>query len=372
MALINCKYKNSWISKDLNNFGGNQVTKCIKSKHLLIKNIMKLKTIGYHGIAWILYFSTVIFGAFELNQHFWISLVSSHIPVLILFYVLYIWVYPRYLEKRKYPELMIYVVTTLVFAVLLRFLIFMVFSGGNLRDLSDARYMVRSWNEVKFYIPFIFISLAIHYLKKNNELIRQQHFLYNEMTEAKLALLKNQINPHFLYNTLSFLYTKSLPLNKELSESILILSEMMRYALEDNQFQKFVPLQKEVDHILNFIKIHQLRYQSLLAIDFTVNGDISSHHIPPLLLITFVENAFKHGIINDESRPVKMAINVLEDKIHFDVSNHKMKTMKEKSSGIGLQNTQNRLQLLFPGKHSLQIMENEDIYVVNLIMESKV
>ncbi|WP_315820466.1 histidine kinase [Paraflavitalea speifideaquila] len=160
-----------------------------------------------------------------------------------------------------------------------------------------------------------------------------------EKTNANLNFLKAQINPHFLHNTLNFLYAKSLPYSNELSEGILTLSDIMRYALsEQNIKEGKAALKDEIEHVRNVIRIHQLRYNNNLLVNFEVNGIVNSITIIPFVLITIVENAFKHGDLKSSEYPIDIKLIVEHKSLQFFCRNKKKTGPKELSTGIGLDN----------------------------------
>jgi LytS/YehU family sensor histidine kinase len=113
-----------------------------------------------------------------------------------------------------------------------------------------------------------------------------------------------------------------------------------------------------------------MRYENTLNVNFKIEGDLTQHKIVPLLLITFVENAFKHGKVADEENPLSIQLYASHKALSFAIKNKKSNGTKEKSSGIGLQNIKTRLELVYPGKHTLQINDNHDFYAVNLTIEN--
>ena len=225
---------------------------------------------------------------------------------------------------------------------------------------------VMFWNQFRVNLLFIGISFAYWYAQRNYKVEKDKQRLDKEILDARLSALKNQINPHFLYNTLSYLYTRSLPYSTELSGAIAKLSEMMRYSLGEIGDDGKVPLEKEIAHMQNFIEIHQLRFNNTLEICFVTEGDFTGYRIMPLLLITFVENAFKHGKLNDAHHPLKIRLSVLEKHIDFIIQNKQLNPVKERSNGIGLENIRNRLKLAYLGQHEFTIENNSDEFVVNL------
>jgi two-component system LytT family sensor kinase len=222
------------------------------------------------------------------------------------------------------------------------------------------------WNQFRMNLLFTGLSFAYWYARQNYEIEKRQQRLEKEVLDARLKALKNQINPHFLYNTLSFLYTRSLPVSEELSGTIARLSAMLRYSLDEVEEEGKVALEKEVAHLKNFIDIHQFRFNHKLQVIFETTGNISRHQIMPLLLITFVENAFKHGKLQDAAHPVQIKLCTTDKEIMFSVVNKKTAGVKEKSSGIGLQNVRNRLDLAYPQRYTLAIDDKNEEFSVHL------
>ncbi|WP_345228255.1 sensor histidine kinase, partial [Hymenobacter koreensis] len=170
------------------------------------------------------------------------------------------------------------------------------------------------------------------------------------LVEANLAFLKSQINPHFLFNALNFFYAQVYPHSEGAAKGILLLSDIMRYALHEDPDGK-VPLGQEVQHVRNYIALNQLRFNQQLQVDFRVSGQLEYRLILPLVLITFVENCFKHGELHEPDRPVQIRLSVEQNRLEFQTRNQLRHGPKEQSTGIGLANTRRRLALVYPGRH---------------------
>ena len=190
--------------------------------------------------------------------------------------------------------------------------------------------------------------------------------------EAELKLLKAQLNPHFLFNTLNNLYGLSVIKSDKLPGLMLKLSDLLRYSLYETS-AVLVPLEKEIKYLENYISLEKIRLEDKTDIKFEVSGNLSSIKIAPMLFIVFVENAFKHlGILNDGTSSVFVKITENNDEIHFscintidetETQNHELEKGK---SGIGLQNAKKRLSLLYADKHQLKIEKKANLYCVNL------
>lgn len=221
------------------------------------------------------------------------------------------------------------------------------------------------------------ISLLLAYLnylrdeKKRQKVLEEQKMqLEVEKSSANLNFLKAQINPHFLHNTLNFLYAKSLPYSPELSEGILTLSDIMRYALsEGNAKDGKAPLKDEIEHVWNVIKINQLRFSNKLNVNFKVEGLTDGITIIPFVLITIVENAFKHGDLKDQTYPIEIKLDVDRKKLRFFCINKKKNGPKELSTGVGLDNIKKRLDLAYGNNYSFNIKNDAEFYSTELIID---
>ncbi|WP_149240877.1 histidine kinase [Dyadobacter sp. 32] len=200
---------------------------------------------------------------------------------------------------------------------------------------------------------------------RQRELLKQKA-LEKEVVDARLQSLKYQINPHFLFNSLNFLYSQALPLSDDLARATMLLSKMMRYGLQENSEEAKVALSGEIEHLYNFIEFNQLRFSNQLQVDFQVEGNVAIRRIMPLLLITFVENAFKYGELQRADAPLRIQLKVDSEKMEFQVHNKKRNGPKEDSTGIGIENIRKRLLLGYPGKHTLNISEDESFYDTKL------
>ena len=225
---------------------------------------------------------------------------------------------------------------------------------------------------------FLCVSLLIAYLtflrdeKKQRKILEEQKMqLEVEKSQANFNFLKAQINPHFLHNTLNFLYAKSLPYSPELSEGILTLSDIMRYALsEGNTRDGRALLKDEIEHVRNVIKINQLRFSNNLHVQFDVEGVINGATIIPFVLITLVENAFKHGDLKSTDYPIVIKVKVDEHRLRFFCRNRKKAGPKELSTGIGLDNIKKRLDLAYGKNYLLNIKDEAEFYTTELTIDT--
>jgi two-component system, LytTR family, sensor kinase len=180
-------------------------------------------------------------------------------------------------------------------------------------------------------------------------------------------LLKSQINPHFFFNTLNNIYSLAIMKSDETASSILKLSSIMRYILTETDNQ-LVPLANEMEFLQNYINLQSVRLTDEVTMDVNMDADAADREVAPLLLIAFVENAFKYGVSTIEPSFIKIRLQTAGNRIIFFVQNHIVHAAKQSTvnTGIGIANVKRRLELLYPGKHSLTITDNNDIYTVKL------
>lgn len=191
-----------------------------------------------------------------------------------------------------------------------------------------------------------------------------------EKANAELSFLKAQINPHFLFNTLNNIYALSVTNSEHTSESIMKLSNIMRYVTDDVT-ENFVSLQSEVDCIHDYIDLQKLRLGNKTQLDFTSTGDFSNKKIAPLVLMTFIENVFKYGISKHQSSVIVITVLAAENSILFYcVNTIFLENKPNERAGTGLENTKKRLQSLYPGRHILKINNENSTYTVNLTLQT--
>lgn len=190
-----------------------------------------------------------------------------------------------------------------------------------------------------------------------------------QKTEAELRALKAQINPHFFFNTLNSIYSMALDKDERLPGTVLQLSDLMRYFLYESR-DKFIPLEKELGVVNNYIGLQKIRSGSQLDIEVKKTGEVNGQQIAPLLLITFLENAFKHGAKGSSGRSfIRLDVKIEKNKLIFSVENNKGIVDEIKTDdygGLGLENIKRQLELLYPGKHILNIRNLKDSFTVQL------
>jgi LytS/YehU family sensor histidine kinase len=205
-----------------------------------------------------------------------------------------------------------------------------------------------------------------YFKQRDNQLFQQ------EKLKAELQLLKSQVHPHFLFNTLNNLYSLTLTKSEQAPEIVVKLSGLLRYMLYECNTPR-VPLMKEISMLHSYIELEKLRYGAHLDISVSIRGDLEHKQIAPLLLLPFIENSFKHGAseLLDQAW-ISLDISVKENSLRFKLINSKpadslpFDKQNNHSAGIGLSNVKKRLALIYPGLHELKTTTEEDTFIVNL------
>ncbi len=214
------------------------------------------------------------------------------------------------------------------------------------------------------FILFIFVILFSLVIKTRNKLRSTE----KEKLNAELSYLKAQINPHFLFNTLNSIYSLAIEKSDYTPTAVVKLSGMMRYVLTESSAQ-YVSLEKEINYIRDFVDLQKLRAGDTADVQFDVSGDFIGNRIAPLILIAFIENAFKHGVNPEEKSVIVIRLIVTGKKLNLIVKNNKVNLNSDLSNQVGLENTINRLDLIYPSKYTLHFRENDNEYRVELILE---
>jgi two-component system, LytTR family, sensor kinase len=293
---------------------------------------------------------------------------------LITFYAVYFSLPFLFSRKNKIFSILIGL-SLMTFLVFLRVGIEFVF-WKYIAPMSDGKPCVvdNPWifNSVRLVIIntiyAVLIRLAIDWYEAQKLKVE----LISRNQASELALLRSQVNPHFLFNTLNNIYSLVYKKSEDAPEAVMMLSSIMRYMLYDATSDK-VLLEKEIEYLKSFIELQKLRLRQQDFVEINIHGVTNGRTISPMLLIPFVENAFKHSSKNSPNPGIRINLFIEPDQLQFIVTNQIRKssdTPGDQSGGIGLHNIQRRLDLLYPGKHSLLITEDQNIFTVKLIIEN--
>lgn len=320
-------------------------------------------------------FILLLFTGFQFRLDFdtnlnWLS-IDFMVVKMMIFLVNYLWLYPKLLRKRHYVQWTLSVIVLVFIGVALRYTVEEVlypeyFGFRNYAEGTTIRY----YAEDSFFwlSPWVLISTAVRLTEDWLKMKKDKQVLEQQNTQAELALLKSQLNPHFLFNTLNSIYSLAYQKSDKAPDAILKLSEVMRYMLYDSE-DKLVLLEKELQYLHSFVDLQKARFKENIYVDLLVEGRITNQRITPVLLIAFVENAFKHGVLNDAADPVLIHVIAEGNDLQLNVQNRINHQQKDQTGGIGLPNIYRRLELLYPGRHTLNIKENDTHYICELSLQ---
>jgi len=294
-----------------------------------------------------------------------------HAFLLPAVYLNLLLVLPKYASGRRWLLFIVSVIIIIIFFSWLNYSFFQNWSNYILPDYFFISYF-SIWEVSLFFVVYIGISSLLKLSKSwfaVNELQRQLLQAEKDKAQIELQALKAQINPHFFFNTLNGIYSMTLDKDERLPATVLQLSHIMRYFLYESK-EELVPLEKEWQVLQDYIALQKIRSNQALNIEKQLEGEIRQQQVAPLLLITFLENAFKHGAKgNTGPVTIRLLLQVSENEIIFTVENTKGtidEVEQDEYKGVGLKNVQRRLELLYPNKHKLNIVENNITFRVNL------
>jgi two-component system LytT family sensor kinase len=348
-------------------------------KNLKLKRISSLKLLG-HVLFWIVvWFFFVYFFSYNSSDREYITWFSSMVlplTMMVTYFMVYFLI-PRYLLVKKYRLFILYSFYTFVFTayivVLVVFGSFVYITGYQISNMPPMS------KNIVFVLIIIYLIVGIvgfvSLLNHNFQTISRNKELQNKILETQLQLkeqelhyLKMQIHPHFLFNTLNTIYGFALKQSKQTPEIILMLSNLLDYILYQVNKPK-VSLKDEVMHIKEYIELEKIRFQDTLKVVFSA-GDINGQiEIAPMLLIPFVENAFKHGNLVDGYLKIELNVAVTDSQLDFRIRNTVMNQEdKNEQGGIGLENIRKRLDLHYSNNYRLTIENNNNWYSVHLVV----
>ncbi len=333
----------------------------------------KLFTLGIHTLVWTLllvvpYLTTdQVFNSLapESDVKYLLLCFALSAVLISTFYLNYLYFIPRFLLTKKYWLYFFFLFVSILAVVSFSGIMF-IFSDFNPEILAKTNPAIEKIIPViiinSLLLWLLFIASSILWAAYNR--INQTE---NEKLTAQIASLKSQINPHFLFNTLNNIYATAIDTSPKAADMVDKLAEMMRYTMKDTQ-QDFVLLEDEINYVNNFIELQKLRLDRSVKLEYYNLHGIPSLHIAPMLLIPFIENAFKHGVNSEQKSHIKIEITMNKTELQLKVVNNKVTIQKEISerSGLGIENTKHRLDLIYPSKHLLVINDAEKEFSVSL------
>ena len=367
MAMHDGKTRTNWLS----NFSVILLINARKMPHF---QSLAYREIAIHVVAWLCYISLQILATdqfeHQYTEHLLIAL--SELPAQLLFtYTTLYWLIPTYLIPLRYLTFGLLTLLNLAICGALYWLgyyyLFLVpFDPGRV-DLETPMDVSRLVMSTFYMLCTSGLLIGFHMIRygSRQQQLNQQLVISNQAVELKS--LKDQINPHFLFNTLNNLYGLTSSNPEKAGEVVMRLSQLMQYMLYEGSLTK-VPLRKEIEYLQNYLALERIRYGPGLHLSFQISGSTSQIMIAPLLLLPFVENAFKHGLSRQLGEAwLQIQLSVSPNELIFKVENSKPETtVQGTATGIGLPNVSKRLQLIYPDRHRLRQLNGVDSFLSTL------
>jgi two-component system LytT family sensor kinase len=356
----------------------------VKDEFSMVRIIINRKIILYHAIFWF------FFVLYELGLFFILNMLTSSFADYLIHYILNIALFyvNAYIVlkcgplKKTYFFLFIFLLLEMMGYLIINYQV------DNYLEIHHILVSKMVHPLKLFIVPVVwrgiyFMALStgytfyvynINFKKQIIDLQQDQlsalsskNQLEKELLQSKNAILKMQVNPHMLFNTLNFIYNKVRKTSAEAGEAIMLLSEVSRYTYIATSHEELSSLMDEVEQIRNLIRLNQIRFDHELCITLKTNGDMEYHLIPPLSLLTFVENIFKYGNLRNADFPALISIDVSETEIYFKTLNQ-ITTLPLERSGdkVGIKNAESRLKNYYKDKFSLSITNGSDNFGINL------
>ena len=312
--------------------------------------------------------------SFFSERYFSTLFIINSVFIIAFYYVNTHLIIPKLLDHKKFLSYTLITLALLVFYGFLPRIYHGLFGDLQAQSPQPGRPprmrnppLVNSGNIAIFLMVFVF-STGIKVINQWLQSEQRTKEIANEKLQAELSFLKAQINPHFLFNTLNNIYALASIQSEHTAAAVMKLSSIMRYVLSEAR-NDLVPLEKEILFTSHYIELQKMRLTDKTSIDFTIKGDPAGRQIAPLLLLPFVENAFKYGISTREWSPIRILLEINKDSLYFSISNHKhLNTFLRMAdnTGIGISNTKRRLDLLYEGRYELIIDDKTNEFSVHL------
>jgi len=312
------------------------------------------------------------------NQSYYLwQLIASLFLHIIIFYLFYFFFGKILLQRHIWQFITFFIIFLLLYSIPVTY--FLIFTFNQLIHLGIVKEDPQKGSVFMTYVSVIssqsiyaitgtLFRFTIDWFRNS----RQQEIIEKQSIANELALLRSQINPHFLFNTLNNIHAFVYRDQDKTAFGIIKLSEIMRYMLYETNSER-VLLEKELKYVQNYIDLQRLRVKNPDFIEIKVEGIIYGKMIPPLLLITFIENAFKHGRKNSPSPGISVLLKSEENSMYFEVSNYITQRAEDDTNeykGFGLKNLQRRLDLIYKNNYTLKIEKDNDKYCIKLFIKN--
>lgn len=293
---------------------------------------------------------------FDTNYSFFLHGLNYTMAIMAIIWINHFIFIPSFFDNRRY-----FLYTILLIGI--------VFLGAYLKGYEKG-----GWYDVYKTIFFLTyttgMGMAAFFVRRNIMFRRENDEKEKLQKEMELNYLKEQVNPHFFFNSLNSIYALSRQRSPETPEVVMQLSELLRYQLESSK-KETVFLQEEFEFIENYLLLEEKRLSKRCTVEFLIEGDLSRLRISPMLLIPFVENALKHGAQStNEQSTIDISVTIKNSTLHFCVDNSKPTMITASNrNGLGLENVRRRLNLLYPNSHVLEIDDTKKAYHINLSID---
>lgn len=304
----------------------------------------------------------------EINSYTFGASLINLIVAITTVYTFNYHLIPNILLKSKKRKFFAFAFVTIVMFFYIQLLLTLLLV---VKQLSDGYHLFPEMLDIVmlFFNLFfvVFIAIAIKFYKRWNEKDFQEQKMQKEKVEAELQMLKTQINPHFLFNTLNSIYVLAMKQSEQTANTVMKLSDILDYILYRIDTPK-IAIANEIKIVENYIELEKIRFSNRVDLNFTTDLKSQDIQIPPMLIIPFIENAFKHGVAKSiEKSWIKISIEETKGGLNILVANSKTQSkVEDKTGGIGLINVKKRLSLLYKEKYELNIFEKQMQYTVSL------
>jgi sensor histidine kinase YesM len=344
--------------------------------------LIKIRPLIIHLVLWslvLLFFTQFLkFQTEDFNKIINFSLLLMPVTIGTTYTAIY-YLIPKHLLRKRYFFFFLYGTYLMIISA---YLITLSIYGGLIffHNLKADEMLPISKSLILVFVgvyTIVFIASVFSLERQNQQTITQNKELKNQLLERELKLnaqkldsLKMQIHPHFVFNTLNTIYGFSLQKSNHAPDMILKLSNLLDYLLYQVN-DPLVELKQEVAHIQDYIELEKLRFQDVLKLDFSIEGNDESIKIAPMLMLPFVENAFKHGNVKNGLLEIKIHLEIKEEWLHFSIYNSIDKNLgKNNKTGIGLENIKSRLALLYEDNYDLKINIDDDFFRIELSLNT--
>lgn len=325
----------------------------------------------YHSLFWLTLLVLSVLLGYDSHMGFWFTLSNELLNLsffAVIVYINLLYLIPRFMARQALLYLGLLALLCALVTPFKVLAFYIKFAG-----MPEYQYALYQKQPLLFLSSFLMglFSTVLRIVMDWWRYQAEKQELTTQTMQSELRFLKNQINPHFLFNTLNNLYALTLKKSDEAPEIVLRLSEIMRYMLyECNERQVY--LSKEIQYLQNYLELERLRQKPDMEIRLRVEGLVGDQMVAPLLFVPFVENSFKHGLNHhlQDSGYVRILMRISGNELMFEVENSKSETPPRvshpRSGGIGLHNVRKQLDLMYPGKYRLDIEEEPHRYAIRL------